>query len=318
MTQNYATEKLSLSPISLDNNRILGPIEIHQKSKFSPLTIVKKTQSQRSLHGTPKQKSILSYIRPSQESQETPPSLTGRPCIACSRVARDQVMAISALTNKKLASYSSSFSSKVTHLIVSVDGRNRIKDHTIKSVSAIAAGIWVLSYGWVRECLARNCLVPEEPYEVLDISGAPGPKLARLNRRTNPLLKDFKVHVLPPFQSATKSDLENILRMLGAKVVDSLEDLLDKENYICLVIGDRRPTEECPVDMFDGVVEVFRVITVDVDWLSRSVGQYTLHGLRPFTLCSEDNIDDLEYPPELLSNNVQISFLPSTSSVPSL
>lgn len=45
---------------------------------------------------------------------------------------------------------------------------------------------------------------------------------------------------------------------------------------------------------------MLKVVTVDLEWLSRSVGQYETLSLRPFTLCSEDNIGDLGYPEQLL------------------
>lgn len=73
--------------------------------------------------------------------------------------------------------------------------------------------------------------------------------------------------------------------------------------------------------VIDGVfvawLEALKVVTVDIEWLSRSVGQYNLLSLRPFTLCSDDTIDNLGYPPELTAN-MTYSFSQQTfSSVPS-
>ena len=53
--------------------------------------------------------------------------------------------------------------------------------------------------------------------------------------------------------------------------------------------------------VIDGVfvawLEALKVVTVDIEWLSRSVGQYNLLSLRPLPLCSDDTIDNLGYTP---------------------
>lgn len=173
-TPHEEHKKVRFSPIqqtnkssNRENRRTLGPYELAQQqfSKFCPLTIIKKPLSQG--NSTPKQKSILTYVRPSQDSPKSHKSASfeglghRKPCIACSRVSKEQVIAISSLTNKKLASYSTSFTPKVTHLIVATNDKNCLKDHTIKFVSAVASGAWVLNFGWVQQCLAKNALVPE-------------------------------------------------------------------------------------------------------------------------------------------------------------
>ncbi|XP_044268828.1 uncharacterized protein LOC123014008 [Tribolium madens] len=305
ISQKRDTQTLpSLSPITDSSvqenrpkNRILGPYETAQQSKFSPLTIIKKPPSQTIRpNQTPKQKSILNYVK-SQESQESQKSQT-KPCIACSRINRDQVIALSSMTNRKLASYSTCFSPKVTHLVVSVDERNCLKDHTIKFISAVAAGIWVVSFKWVEECLKKNAIVPEEPFEVLDVSGIPGPRQARLTRQTNPLFKGYKIHAAAPFMSTTQKEVENVIKMLGGKVVPAPEYLLDKMGYICVIVTQAKATED--MELYETWLEALKVVTVDLEWLSRSVAQYQVLSLRPFTLCSDNSIDSLGYPPELV------------------
>lgn len=165
VSQKHATEHfLSLSPITCPKSQrmpktrkpILGPIELAQQSKFSPLTIITKPPSQpiRSSQ-TPKQRSILNYISQGSENSQN------KPVITCSRIGRDQMMAIASMTNKNLATYSAIFTPAVTHLVVLTNDKNILSDHTIKYISAVAAGIWVVNFGWVQECLMRNTLVPE-------------------------------------------------------------------------------------------------------------------------------------------------------------
>ncbi|XP_063914248.1 uncharacterized protein LOC135130759 [Zophobas morio] len=324
----FVSKQVRFSPIqqtkkssNRENRRTLGPYELAQQqfSKFCPLTIIKKPLSQG--NSTPKQKSILTYVRPSQDSPKSHKSASfeglgpRKPCIACSRVSKEQVIAISSLTNKKLASYSTSFTPKVTRLIVATNDKNCLKDHTIKFVSAVASGAWVLNFRWVQQCLAKNALVPEEPFEVLDVSGAPGPQRSRLNRSTKPLFKGYKIHAAAPFASTTQQEVESVVRLLGGKVVPSPEHLLDKHGFVCVIVTEARATQD--FELYETWLEALKVVTVDIEWLSRSVGQYNLLSLRPFTLCSDDTIDNLGYPPELTAN-MTYSFSQQTfSSVPS-
>lgn len=55
------------------------------------------------------------------------------------------------------------------------------------------------------------------------------------------------------------------------------------------------------------------MITVDIEWLTRSVGQYRVLSLRPFALCSDDLLNSLGYPEELTAN-VPFSFSQSNYS----
>lgn len=168
---------LNLSPINAE--KPLHSIDIAQQSKFSPLTVVKqKLQLSQSgitmATSTPKQKSILNYMRNTEnlsggscviisQSSEKPLSKTPpkKPCIACTRLSTEQVFSIRSLCSKQLATYSSVFSSSVTHMIVEVNEENRLKDHTMKYVTAVASRIWVVNFKWIEACLIQGCVVLE-------------------------------------------------------------------------------------------------------------------------------------------------------------
>lgn len=161
---------LSLSPIGHGLSKTPNVIECTRNDRFSPLTVVVKTSPAptKLVPNPPKlQKSILNYIQKSQEPRKSSPKddqellVTKKPCVACSRLNKDQIIAITALTNKKLVTYSSSFNLNVTHMVVSTDKKNCVKDHTIKYISAIAAGIWVLNFEWVQECLRQGYIINE-------------------------------------------------------------------------------------------------------------------------------------------------------------
>lgn len=97
--------------------------------------------------------------------------------------------------------------------------------------------------------------------------------------------------------------------MLGGKVAHNLDELLPKQGHICVIIAESSATQD--LDMYESWLEALKVITVDIEWLSRSVGQYKVMSLKPFALCSEDLLDGLGYPEELL---VSIHFSSSPSA----
>lgn len=147
---------LSISPIT-SQKRNQTPFEAAKNIKGSTLTVVAKappTSTKTVVNNPPKQqKSILNYVKPNVTIE--------KPCITCSRLRKDQMIAVSALTNKKLATYTSSFAQNVTHVIVAVNENNCVKDHTIKYVCGVAAGLWIVSFKWIQECLTQNRIVSE-------------------------------------------------------------------------------------------------------------------------------------------------------------
>lgn len=44
----------------------------------------------------------------------------------------------------------------------------------------------------------------------------------------------------------------------------------------------------------------YKIITVDINWLSLSVSRYKILSLRPHLLCSDDSIEELGYPSHLV------------------
>lgn len=173
--KNIDTKEKQYKQINASNalpaqrDRRLNPIERALKSSYNPLEIIPtKLESKKTLTSTPKrQESILTFmISQSKVSQQSTSELVlpieqVKPSIACTRLSKDQVIAISSLVNKKLATYSRVFDSSVTHMIVSVNERNCISDHTMKYVCAVAAGVWVVDFRWIQECISRNNIAPE-------------------------------------------------------------------------------------------------------------------------------------------------------------
>ncbi|GLV38942.1 hypothetical protein CBL_05940 [Carabus blaptoides fortunei] len=220
-------------------------------------------------------------------------------CIACTRLKRDETAAILSLTAKLHGRYTKEFSKQVTHLVVAVDQTNKVKDHTIKYVLAIAHGVWVVSFAWIKDCLNHNRYVNEEPYEVLDVSGRPGPRLSRLTRISQPLLKNYVINCADPFISVSKTDLENAIISLGGEIKQSFTELQNEKDKIRLILSEAKVTQD--YDQYQNWRAKYRILVVDIEWLSRTVGQYQVASVRPFVLCIEEDIEDLGYPYPLIA-----------------
>lgn len=78
-----------------------------------------------------------------------------------SRIINKDLNVFTQLECKKLLTTVKIFNDQVTHLVVLVDERGRIVSHTAKTLQAIAAGIWVVRYEWVEDCLRMNRIVAE-------------------------------------------------------------------------------------------------------------------------------------------------------------
>jgi hypothetical protein len=78
----------------------------------------------------------------------------------------------------------------------------------------------------------------------MDVSGIAGPKQSRLTRTTKPLFKGYKIHAAPPFVSTSQKEIENVVRLLGGKVVRLPENLLDKEGYVCIIVTEAKASQD--------------------------------------------------------------------------
>ncbi|KAF7285015.1 hypothetical protein GWI33_012330 [Rhynchophorus ferrugineus] len=249
------------------------------------------------LSSTPNQKSILNYVNFSQNRNKFNKS---KPCIMWSRISNKDIRNVfRQLELKRLITTSEHFTPKVTHLIVAVDEKGQLKSHTAKFLLAVAAGIWVVRWEWVINCLKMNAIVSEEPYEVLDISGVPGPQMSRLTKIKNPLFQEYIFFCAPTFSTISINDIENIVKMLGGEIADEL-NLLLLSKKIKIIITDTSATED--LDKFDEWLEAYKTVTVDIEWFIKCVAQYKLLSFRPFVLCSEDTIFDLNYPDVLVES----------------
>lgn len=141
------------------------------------------------------------------------------------------------------------FNANVTHMIVLTDENHHVKKQTMKLLHGVAAGKWVLGTTWVRECIAANALVPEEPFEVVGFDGeaVDGPQKFRLREHGTLPLSGTVLHVegeMDTETSSTRKDYESLARYAGANVVSEhpgVADVHDPESTTVVVLSDIGP-----------------------------------------------------------------------------
>ncbi|XP_031342769.1 uncharacterized protein LOC116170478 isoform X2 [Photinus pyralis] len=264
-SQALSLKRLNLSPIR-SSHKYVNPILAAQNASRLPLNIIETPSKQRVVSlvtSTPKrkQKSILNYVKQDDTHKENiisqPDLINKKPNVCYTRLSMNEMMHVNSLAKRKLITVSNTYGTSVTHMIVSVDKRNCLEHHTMKYMLAVAAGIWVLSLKWIEECLKQNEIVPEEAYEVLDVTGTDGPHRSRLTRSRAPLLERYKIYAAPPFRSATKMEVEHVIQLLGGDVALRPEDLLNKNGKICLIVTENSEShdEEYEGTEYNAVVE---------------------------------------------------------------
>ncbi|KAH1024147.1 hypothetical protein HUJ05_003687 [Dendroctonus ponderosae] len=274
----------------------------HNPLVFTPRQVMLSLKKPTLLTSTPNQKSILNYVV-SSPSQDRPrkQSQKSKPCIMWSRILNKDLNVFTQLECKKLLTTSKVFSPQVTHVIVLVDEKGQIVSHTAKILQAIAAGIWVVRYEWAVDCLRMNQIVPEGPYEALDISGVPGPRMSRLSNKSEPLFKNFRFFCASPLESISKDDLQSILRLAGAEIATNLSDLSVRDDKVSLILTESSASEE--TERFEAWLEIYKTVTVDVEWLSICIGQYELVSFRQYLVAGDEaSICDLGYPSSLIQS----------------
>ncbi len=95
----------------------------------------------------------------------------------------------------------------VTHLVVGVDGHMRVRVRTLKYLTAVVRGCWVVSGKWLQACLAAGRMVPEEPYEV-----KVGPRLC------SPSLLPYSDYALFCAWSVGASSLRFVRNAMGSPI----------------------------------------------------------------------------------------------------
>lgn len=119
----------------------------------------------------------------------------------------------------------SSFSEEVSHLVVSCDERGNCRQRTLKVLSALVTGTWILSFSWVEACLQQGRRVDELEHEAKGTRQHPdngAPARARLRRASHAdrLFSGLSAVLQGPFaRGPSKDDLAALLGLGGASLL---------------------------------------------------------------------------------------------------
>ncbi|EDV26257.1 uncharacterized protein TRIADDRAFT_54061 [Trichoplax adhaerens] len=128
-----------------------------------------------------------------------------------------------------------------THVIVKagvlIADENNLAECTVKYFQGIAAGLCLVNFQWVLECISWNTLIPTEMYEIKGSTnsntrrnelGAPRrSRLARLSKKPR-LFDGYSFCCWGQFYSIAKGQLRRVLEFAGAKVIEESSARSDK------------------------------------------------------------------------------------------
>ncbi|GBP44649.1 Breast cancer type 1 susceptibility protein homolog [Eumeta japonica] len=222
---------------------------------------------------------------PRQPAQVAPVTL---PCVAGSNLKGSELAKLKSLCTKLGWTFLENYSPTLTHLVITVDDENKAQ-RTVKYMCALAAGKWVVSFAWAERCAVAGRLIPEMPFEALDLTGAPGPRRSRT--ATRQLFAGFTFYCMPPFALLDIATLEGMLKASGARVVESAAAARadGREPHLVLAGSDQSQT---PENRFIYMAMELCVVPVSVDWVLDSLGAYELCPLRDSLLCPDSLVTE--------------------------
>ncbi|CAF4862506.1 unnamed protein product [Pieris macdunnoughi] len=222
-------------------------------------------------------------------------------CLVVSCLTRPDVAKVKLLCTQRKWTFVDKFTLDVTHLIVSVTDDNRAQ-RSVKFICALAASKWILSMEWIHKCINSKEVVNEEPHEVLDMTGEPGPRRSRLARQK--LFNGIKFYCMPPFGQLDIETLKEILVYAGGEVVNDVRDV-KATDAPSLLLAEPESTQE---DRFIKLAAHLSVVPVNYEWVLNSLGCYTLATIVDLLLCPESLLPQviMKWPRALISSQDSI------------
>ncbi|CAH3959000.1 uncharacterized protein LOC123714289 [Pieris brassicae] len=222
-------------------------------------------------------------------------------CLVVSCLPPPDVARVKLLCTQRKWTFVDKFTPDVTHLIVSVTDDNRAQ-RSVKFICALAASKWILSMEWIHKCINSKEVVNEEPHEVLDITGEPGPRRSRLARQK--LFTGIKFYCMPPFGVLDIETLKEILVFAGGEVVNEIKDV-KATDAPSLLLAEPESTQE---NRFIELAVHLSVVPVNYEWVLNSLGYYTLDTIVDLLLCPDSLLPQviMKWPRALISSQDSI------------
>ncbi|XP_026279625.1 breast cancer type 1 susceptibility protein homolog isoform X2 [Frankliniella occidentalis] len=225
-------------------------------------------------------------------------SLAVKPVFVCSSIPANMSSQVEKLAKMVGGEFSSKFSNNTTHLIVRVEEGNKA-DKTLKYLSAVACGKWVVTFPWVQKCLESNKLIPEEPYEAFDTTGEPGPRRSREARQSGQkLFGGFEFCCIGDFLDLSKSQLEELLVECGGSVVSKPTEFSFQDRIIpiCLAQWEEEKEQE-----YSSWLDKYSSPLIQHEWVLDCIGKFSVTSFAPMLLCdvTDDVLTSMGIPPPL-------------------
>lgn len=225
---------------------------------------------------------------PPSPALPTVPVIPPKPVFVCSSIAPHLSSLVEKLASLVGGEFSPTFTANTTHLIVRVDDGKRA-DKTLKYLSAVAAGKWVVSFAWVEKSLEAKTLLSEEPFEALDTTGEPGPRRSREARINGKRLFDgFEFCCVGEFQNLSIGQMEALLKESGASIVAKPTDFSFRDRIIPVTLAQWEDMKE---EQLATWLDQYSSPMIQYDWVLDCIGKFCVTSFQPSLIC--DYSDDL-------------------------
>jgi hypothetical protein len=207
--------------------------------------------------------------------------------IVCSQLKPDQKKMVRRLCNERGGLMSNNVNAITTHLVTGTvphdDESAILSPRTLKSLGAIAHGIWLLSIDWVELSLNLDSGLADENRFEVNGDGAAGitnaPRRAR--EYTNkmkigacplPIFEKYAIWCQPPFSNIMpKATLYNLFKIVGIAVFEKLVDLNEARKFGLIPIVLMNEKEEGEQSQPLNPNQVTNFMVLDRDWFLDSL-----------------------------------------------
>ncbi|XP_043677557.1 breast cancer type 1 susceptibility protein homolog [Vespula pensylvanica] len=191
-------------------------------------------------------------------------------CLIWSNLTVNQVDSVKQLSSMLSIKWTKKFNPTVTHVIVGINNDNTVTK-TLKFLQGMAYKKFVVGFNWVTDCLKEETIVNEEPYEVLNFC-APKTTPPRSRNREN-FFNGFTFLCIEPFRSITVDQFEDLLKALGATIVQTMDDFITaKEKYKIILVQSGVHTDEIIASWYKEI----KAIIISSNWVVECISQCKL------------------------------------------
>ncbi|XP_074835474.1 breast cancer type 1 susceptibility protein [Carettochelys insculpta] len=158
--------------------------------------------------------------------------------IVASGLNQSELLLVQKFARKTQSTLSNQVTDRTTHVIMKTD-MELVCERTLKYFLGIAGRKWVVSYEWVVQSFKEGRILDEYNFEVRGdvINGRnhQGPRRARRSQ-TGKLLKGFEICCYGPFIDMRTAELEWMVKLCGASVVEQPHLFTHNANSTAVVV----------------------------------------------------------------------------------